>query len=147
MTFYTTFCFHLVSIETGNFSFLFFLTNVGHLICMHIQYPGTSCMQAREEKLPFMKQRNICILWLPPVLQKIWIFYRLVSLLWSGQHHPVVSTLDNGSMFIWAQGLCSKKCFIHITHFPSSTAWLNMTYDVERAIKPQSSIHPLITMG
>ena len=63
-----------------------------------------------------------------------------------GWHGPVLSTLDlwtNGPRFEWAQSLCSKGYFIHIAHFYSLAAWLDMTHDVERAVKPQSSIHIL----
>ena len=58
---------------------------------------------------------------------------------------PVVTMLDlwtNGPRFKSALSLgpCSNGCFIHFTHFPLLAAWLNMTYDVERAVKPESSI-------
>ena len=59
----------------------------------------------------------------------------------------VVSALDlstNGSRSKWGLGLCSKVCFNHITHFPLFTTWLNMTTDVKRVIKPQSSINPTV---
>ena len=64
-----------------------------------------------------------------------------------GQHGPVVSMLDlwtNGSRCKYAVGLdlYSKGCFIHFTHFPLLAAWLNMTYDVKKAVKSESSIHP-----
>ena len=43
-------------------------------------------------------------------------------------------------------GLCSKGCFIHLAHFPSLAAWIDMTYDVERAVKPESLIIMLPNM-
>ena len=52
---------------------------------------------------------------------------------------------NNGPSFKSAQGLglCSKGSFIHFSHFSLLAAWLDMTYDVERAIKPNSRIHPI----
>ena len=38
-------------------------------------------------------------------------------------------------------GLCSKGYF---THFPLLAAWLDMTYYDERAVKPESSILPVV---
>ena len=61
------------------------------------------------------------------------------------QQSSVVITMGlwtNGLRFEWALGLCSTGCFKHITHFPWLAAWLSKTYDVERAIESQSSIHP-----
>ena len=43
----------------------------------------------------------------------------------------------------YGSGPMSKGCLIHVPHFPLLAAWLNLTYDVERAIKPKSFIHPL----
>ena len=73
-------------------------------------------------------------------------FVTILQYHWGGQRSPVVSTLDlctNGPRFKTALGLslCSKEHFIHITYLLSTMAWHDMTYDVERAIKPQLSIH------
>ena len=31
---------------------------------------------------------------------------------------------------------------MHFAHFPLLAAWLDMTYDVKRPVKPESSVHP-----
>ena len=38
-------------------------------------------------------------------------------------------------------GLLSKECFIHFTYFPLLSTWLDIIYDVERALKSQPHIH------